>query len=203
MDPFDPSSPKNKAAMEHVRALLEFIGEDPAREGLRDTPMRVVKSFKEHFWGYTADPAEPLRKTFTEVEGYDELVLLTDIKVHSHCEHHMVPFVGVAHVGYIPNGRVAGLSKLARVVDIFSKRLQVQEKLTAQIAAAIQDALNPHGVAVVVQAQHFCMCHRGVQQPDAVTTTSKLYGVFLSNPAARAELYQLIAMRRNSQTSRA
>ena len=200
MDKFDPTSAENMQAMAHVRALLKFIGEDPDREGLRETPMRVIKSFQEHFAGYMADPMEPLRKTFTEVEGYDELVLLTDIKVHSHCEHHMVPFVGVAHVGYIPNGRVAGLSKLARVVEIFSKRLQVQEKLTAQIAAAIKDALQPHGVAVVVQAQHFCMCHRGVQQPDAVTTTSKLHGVFLSNPAARAELYQLIAMRRQSQS---
>jgi GTP cyclohydrolase IA len=200
MDPFDPNAPANREAMELVRRLLQYIGEDPEREGLRETPMRVVKAFREHFAGYQADPMEPLRKTFTEVEGYDELVLLTDIKVHSHCEHHMVPFVGVAHVGYIPNGRVAGLSKLARVVEIFSKRLQVQEKLTAQIARAIQDSLQPHGVAVVIQAQHFCMCHRGVQQPDAVTTTSKLHGVFLSSPAARAELFQLIAMRRHSQS---
>lgn len=200
MDTFDPTSAASREAMEHVRALLKYIGEDPEREGLRETPMRVIKAFREHFSGYQSDPTEPLRKTFTEVEGYDELVLLTDIKVHSHCEHHMVPFVGVAHVGYIPNGRVAGLSKLARVVDIFSKRLQVQEKLTAQIAGAIQQALQPHGVAVVIQAQHFCMCHRGVQQPDAVTTTSKLHGVFLSSPAARAELYQLIALRRPSQS---
>lgn len=200
MEPFDPDNPAAREAMQHVHALLQFIGEDPEREGLRDTPMRVIKSFHEHFWGYGADPMEPLRKTFTEVEGYDELVLLTDIKVHSHCEHHMVPFVGVAHVGYIPNGRVAGLSKLARVVDVFSKRLQVQEKLTAQIAGAINEALQPLGVAVVIQAQHFCMCHRGVQQPDAVTTTSKLHGIFLTNQAARAELFQLIAMRRNSGT---
>ncbi len=200
MQKFDPNSPATQEAMKHVTAMLKFIGEDPNREGLRETPLRVVKSMHEHFWGYGADPLEPLKKTFTEVEGYDELVLLTDIKVHSHCEHHMVPFVGVAHVGYIPNGRVAGLSKLARVVEIFSKRLQVQEKLTSQIAGAINDALQPQGVAVVIQAQHFCMCHRGVQQPDAVTTTSKLHGLFLSNPAARAELYQLIAMRRPSQS---
>ncbi len=200
MEPFDAQNPANQAAMKHVRALLEYIGEDPDREGLRETPMRVAKSFREHFWGYGADPMEPLSKTFSEVDGYDELVLLTDIKVHSHCEHHMVPFIGVAHVGYIPNGRVAGLSKLARVVDIFSKRLQVQEKLTAQIARAINDALQPTGVAVVIQAQHFCMCHRGVQQPDAVTTTSKLHGIFLTNPAARAELFQLIAMRRESKS---
>jgi GTP cyclohydrolase I len=184
--------PTPDEAMEHVRALLRFIGEDPAREGLLDTPKRVVKAMGEHFWGYGADPIEPLSRTFSEVEGYDELVLLSNIQVHSHCEHHMVPFVGVAHVGYIPNGRVVGLSKLARVVDIFSKRLQVQEKLTAQIAGAINDTLRPHAVGVVVQARHFCMCYRGVQQPNAITTTSKLYGTFLTNPAARAEFFQLI-----------
>jgi GTP cyclohydrolase I len=186
------SRPTPEQAMEHVRALLRFIGEDPAREGLLDTPKRVVKAMGEHFWGYGADPIEPLSRTFSEVEGYDELVLLSNIQVHSHCEHHMVPFVGVAHVGYIPNGRVVGLSKLARVVDIFSKRLQVQEKLTAQIAGAINDTLRPHAVGVVVQARHFCMCYRGVQQPNAITTTSKLYGTFLTNPAARAEFFQLI-----------
>ena len=181
--------------MDHVRAILRFIGEDPAREGLVDTPKRVVKAMSEHFWGYGADPMEPLARTFSEVEGYDELVLLSNIQVHSHCEHHMVPFVGVAHVGYIPNGRVVGLSKLARVVDIFSKRLQVQEKLTAQIANAINTTLRPHGVAVVIQARHFCMCYRGVRQPGAVTTTSKLHGSFLTNPAARMELFTLIGLK--------
>jgi GTP cyclohydrolase I len=184
--------PTPEQAMDHVRAILRFIGEDPAREGLIDTPKRVVKAMHEHFWGYGADPMEPLARTFGEVEGYDELVLLSNIQVHSHCEHHMVPFVGVAHVGYIPNGRVVGLSKLARVVDILSKRLQVQEKLTAQIAGAIHQALKPTAVGVVVQARHFCMCYRGVQQPNAITTTSKLYGTFLSNAAARAEFFQLI-----------
>jgi GTP cyclohydrolase I len=184
--------PTPEQAMHHVHELLRFIGEDPAREGLLDTPKRVVKAMHEHFWGYGADPIEPLSRTFSEVEGYDELVLLSNIQVHSHCEHHMVPFVGVAHVGYIPNGRVVGLSKLARVVDIYSKRLQVQEKLTAQIAGAIHDTLKPHAVGVVVQARHFCMCYRGVQQPNAITTTSKLYGTFLSNAAARAEFFQLI-----------
>jgi GTP cyclohydrolase I len=184
--------PTPEQAMDHVRAILRFIGEDPAREGLIDTPKRVVKAMHEHFWGYGADPMEPLARTFGEVEGYDELVLLSNIQVHSHCEHHMVPFVGVAHVGSIPNGRVVGLSKLARVVDILSKRLQVQEKLTAQIAGAIHQALKPTAVGVVVQARHFCMCYRGVQQPNAITTTSKLYGTFLSNAAARAEFFQLI-----------
>jgi GTP cyclohydrolase I len=186
------SCPTPEQAMDHVRAILRFIGEDPAREGLVDTPKRVVKAMAEHFWGYGADPMEPLARTFSEVEGYDELVLLSNIQVHSHCEHHMVPFVGVAHVGYIPNGRVVGLSKLARVVDIFSKRLQVQEKLTAQVAGAIQEALRPTAVGVVILARHFCMCYRGVQQPNAITTTSKLYGAFLSNAAARAEFFQLI-----------
>ena len=182
--------------MDHVRAILRFIGEDPSREGLVDTPKRVVKAMHEHFWGYGADPMEPVARTFSEVEGYDELVLLSNIQVHSHCEHHMVPFVGVAHVGYIPNGRVVGLSKLARVVDIYSKRLQVQEKLTAQVAAAIHDTLKPTAVGVVIQARHFCMCYRGVQQPNAITTTSKLYGAFLTNAAARAEFFQLIGTTR-------
>jgi GTP cyclohydrolase I len=185
-------APETAAAMAHIRALLCHIGEDPDREGLRDTPRRVVKAMEEHFWGYGQDPMEPLSRTFGEIEGYDELVLLQDIEIHSHCEHHMVPFVGKAHVGYIPNGRVVGLSKLVRVVDIFSKRLQVQEKLTAQIAGAIWQALQPHGVAVVIQARHFCMCYRGVRQPGAITTTSKLHGIFLSNPAARAEFFTLL-----------
>ena len=184
--------------MDHVRAILRFIGEDPSREGLVDTPKRVVKAMNEHFWGYGADPMEPLARTFSEVEGYDELVLLSNIQVHSHCEHHMVPFVGVAHVGYIPNGRVVGLSKLARVVDIYSKRLQVQEKLTAQIAQAIQSHLNPLGVAVVIECRHFCMCYRGVHQPRAWTTTSKLTGVFLKNMATREEFLRLIASRGRS-----
>ena len=187
--------PTPEQAMDHVRAILRFIGEDPAREGLVDTPKRVVKAMNEHFWGYGADPMEPLARTFSEVEGYDELVLLSNIQVHSHCEHHMVPFVGLAHVGYIPNGRVVGLSKLARVVDIYSKRLQVQEKLTAQIANAINTTLRPHGVAVVIQARHFCMCYRGVRQPGAVTTTSKLHGSFLTNPAARMELFTLLSLK--------
>ena len=191
----DMNSPDAKIAMANVRSLLSFIGEDPDREGLLDTPQRVVKAMYEHFWGYHADPLEPLQRTFGEIEGYDELVLLQDIEVHSHCEHHMVPFIGRAHVAYIPNGRVVGLSKLARVVDIYSKRLQVQEKLTAQIANAINTTLRPRGVAVVIQARHFCMCYRGVRQPAAVTTTSKLHGSFLTNPAARMELFTLLSLK--------
>ncbi len=191
----DMNSPDAKIAMANVRSLLSFIGEDPDREGLLDTPQRVVKAMHEHFWGYHADPFEPLQRTFGEIDGYDELVLLQDIEVHSHCEHHMVPFVGRAHVAYIPNGRVVGLSKLARVVDIYSKRLQVQEKLTAQIANAINTTLRPRGVAVVIQARHFCMCYRGVRQAAAVTTTSKLHGSFLTNPAARMELFTLLSLK--------
>ena len=183
-----------KAAMGHVRALLSFIGEDPDREGLLDTPKRVVKAMHEHFRGYSMDPAESLGRTFKEVEGYDQMVLLTDIDLQSHCEHHMVPFVGKAHVAYIPDGKVVGLSKLAKVVEIYSKRLQVQEKLTAQIANAIQEHLQPLGVAVVIQARHFCMCYRGVHQPRAWTTTSRLTGVFLENLATREEFLRLIAL---------
>ena len=186
-----------KAAMAHVRALLSFIGEDPDREGLLDTPKRVVKAMHEHFRGYSMDPAESLGRTFKEVEGYDQMVLLTDIDLQSHCEHHMVPFVGKAHVAYIPDGKVVGLSKLAKVVEIYSKRLQVQEKLTAQIANAIQEHLQPLGVAVVIQARHFCMCYRGVHQPRAWTTTSRLTGVFLENLATREEFLRLIALGRD------
>ena len=189
---FDPTTPANQEGMAHVKALLRHIGEDPEREGLLETPKRVIKAMTEHFAGYHEDPASHLEKTFEEVEGYDELVMVSDIELHSHCEHHMVPFVGLAHVAYIPNGRVVGLSKIARVVDSFAKRLQVQEKLTSQIANTIQSALNPQGVAVIIQCQHFCMCYRGVRKPGAWTTTSKLTGVFMTNPASRLELFTLI-----------
>ena len=188
----------DSTAMEHVRGLLKFIGEDPDRQGLRDTPKRVIGAMKDHFRGYTEDPASYLKKTFTEVDGYNELVLITDIELQSHCEHHMVPFVGKAHVAYIPDGRVVGLSKLARVVDAYAKRLQVQEKLTAQIADTIQSTLNPQGVAVILQCQHFCMCYRGVKKPGSWTTTSKLYGAFLENPASRMELLTLIGMKQEN-----
>jgi len=182
-------------AEEHIRGVLRFIGEDPEREGLLETPARVIRAFTEHYAGYLEDPEEHLKKTFTEVQGYDELVLVSDIQLHSHCEHHMVPFVGKAHVAYIPDGRVVGLSKLARVVDVYAKRLQVQEKLTAQIANAINVALKPQGVAVIIRCQHFCMCYRGVRKPGSWTTTSKLHGVFLNDPAARMELLTLIGMK--------
>ena len=186
----------DETAMQHVRGLLQYIGEDPDRQGLRDTPKRVIAAMRDHFRGYNEDPASFLSKTFTEVEGYNELVLITDIELHSHCEHHMVPFVGKAHVAYIPDGRVVGLSKLARVVDAFAKRLQVQEKLTAQIADTINNNLKPQGVAVILQCQHFCMCYRGVKKPGSWTTTSKLHGCFLKNAASRMELFTLIGMPR-------
>lgn len=184
------------AAEDCVRTILQYIGEDPDREGLLETPARVVRAMAEHFSGYQEDPSNHLATTFTEVGDYDELVLVSDIELHSHCEHHMVPFVGKAHVAYIPDGRVVGLSKLARVVDAYSKRLQVQEKLTTQIANCIQQALDPKGTAVIIQAQHFCMCYRGVRKPGSWTTTSKLTGAFLDEDATRKELMQLIAMER-------
>ena len=180
----------------HVRGMLSYLGENPDREGLLDTPARVVRAWNEHFGGYTMDPGEYLAKTFEEVGGYDELVLVSDIEVFSHCEHHIVPFVGKAHVAYIPNGRVVGLSKIARVVDVYAKRLQVQEKLTKQIAEALETHLAPQGVAVILQCQHFCMCYRGVKKPGSWTTTSKLYGAFLDNAASRMELFTLIGLKR-------
>lgn len=185
----------------HVRELLRLIGDDPSREGLLETPARYVRALEEHFAGYGQNPAEHLDRTFDEVQGYDELVLVSDIEVYSHCEHHMVPFVGKAHVGYIPKGRVVGLSKLARVVDVFAKRLQVQEKLTVQIAQAIEETLQPHGVAVVLQCQHFCMCYRGVRKPGSWTTTSRLRGIFLQDSAARIELLTLLGLRREIGSS--
>jgi len=196
VDDFDVDDEKNIKAMKLVRGLLEYIGEDVEREGLLETPARVLSSMAEHFAGYQENPREHLLKTFEEVEGYDEVVLVSDIEVHSHCEHHMVPFVGKAHVAYIPRDRVVGLSKLARVVEGYSKRLQVQEKLTMQIANAIEEVLDPKGVAVIIQCQHFCMCHRGIHKPDSWTTTSKLTGSFLKNPSSRLELFQLIGMQK-------
>jgi GTP cyclohydrolase IA len=191
-------SPQEVAdAEEHIRGVLRFLGEDVQREGLLETPARVVRAMSEHFGGYALDPSEYLAKTFEDVEGYDELVLVSDIEVFSHCEHHMIPFVGKAHVAYIPSGRVVGLSKLARVVDVFAKRLQVQEKLTKQIADAIQLHLQPQGVAVILQCQHFCMCYRGVKKPGSWTSTSKLHGLFLLDAAARMELLTLIGLKRD------
>ena len=182
-------------AMEHVRGLLKYIGEDLQRDGLRDTPRRVVTTMAEHFCGYQEDPAQYLMRTFDDAHGYRELVLVSDIELYSHCEHHMVPFVGKAHVAYIPNGRMVGISKLARVVDAYARRLQVQERLTAQIADAIHGVLQPQGTAVILQCQHFCMCYRGVKKPGSWTTTSRLHGSFMLNPATRSELFTLIGLK--------
>ena len=193
----DLTDDRAQEAMAHVRGLLQYIGEDPDREGLLRTPQRVIASLTEQFRGYHEDPRKLLSRTFSEVDGYNELVLISDIELYSHCEHHMVPFVGKAHVAYIPDGKVVGLSKIARVVDVFAKRLQVQEKLTAQIADTIWDVLKPQGVAVILQCQHFCMCYRGVKKPGSWTTTSKLRGCFLKNEASRLELLTLIGMKRN------
>jgi len=195
---FDINDPTNIEAMKHVRSLLSYLGDNPDREGLQETPARVLSAMHEHFSGYKEDPREHLSKTFKEAEGYDEVVLVSDIDIHSHCEHHMVPFVGKAHIAYIPRDRIVGISKLARVAEGYSKRLQVQEKLTMQIANAIDEELNPKGVAVIIQCQHFCMCHRGVHKPQSWTTTSKLTGAFLKNPSSRLELFQLIGMKKSS-----
>lgn len=188
--------PTEEEARAAVRTLLAYIGDDPEREGLRETPARVVRAMAEHYAGYDQEPETYLSKVFEEVAGYDDLVLVSDIEVMSHCEHHMVPFVGKAHVAYIPNGRVVGLSKIARVVDVYAKRLQVQEKLTAQIARALDHILKPQGVAVVIQCQHFCMCYRGVKKPESWTTTSKLLGAFMDEASTRMELLTLMGLPR-------
>ncbi|MFW5860363.1 MAG: GTP cyclohydrolase I FolE [Planctomycetota bacterium] len=198
MSLIDPDDPAHAEAMEHVRGLIRYLGDDPEREGLRRTPERVIAAMQDYFSGYAIDPLSYLERTFEDTDGYNQLVLMSDIEVYSHCEHHMVPFVGRCHVAYIPNGRVVGLSKIARVVDGYARRLQIQEKLTMQIANALQSALEPQGVAVIVEAQHYCMCYRGVKKPGAITTTSKLYGAFMDDPAARQELFTLLNIERRA-----
>ena len=163
---------------EAIRTIIQWTGEDPKREGLKSTPQRVVKAFKEYFKGYNEDPAEHLTKTFTEVEGYDDMVIEKNISIQSHCEHHMAPIIGVAHVAYIPLNKVVGLSKLARVVEAFSKRLQTQERLTMQVARTIMDGLQPRGVAVTIDAAHQCMTSRGVKKENTTTVTNYFLGAF-------------------------
>ena len=175
-----------------MRTLLRWIGEDPQREGLQETPQRVVKAFQEHFKGYLVDPADILRKTFDEVEGYDEMVVLRDISFESHCEHHLAPIIGRAHVAYLPVRRVVGISKLARVVEAFAKRLQIQERMTAQIADAIAEVLQPRGVGVVVEATHHCMTTRGIHKPGSLMVTSRLLGEFKTNPETRREFLAIV-----------
>ncbi|MDD3837365.1 MAG: GTP cyclohydrolase I FolE [Phenylobacterium sp.] len=175
-----------------VRTLIEWAGDDPSREGLLETPARVARAYRELFSGYDADPRAYLEKTFEEVGGYDELVVLTDIRVVSFCEHHMLPFLGRAHVGYLPRNRVVGISKLARVVNGFARRLQIQEKLTSEIAEAIQDILQPKGVGVVIQSEHSCMTMRGVNTPGSLLTTSTLLGEVRDDPRTRQEFLELV-----------
>ncbi|ACG79527.1 GTP cyclohydrolase I [Phenylobacterium zucineum HLK1] len=184
--------PSEAEALAAVRTLIEWAGDDPDREGLLDTPRRVVKSYKELFAGYETDPREYLQRTFDEVGGYDELVILKDIRVVSFCEHHMLPFLGKAHVGYLPRNRVVGISKLARVVHGFARRLQIQEKLTAEIAEAIQDILQPKGVGVVIVSEHSCMTMRGVNTPGSRLTTSHLLGEVRDDPRTRTEFFELV-----------
>lgn len=184
--------PSQKAAEEAVRTLLLWAGEDPDREGLLDTPKRVVKAYTEFYKGYTEDARAILSRTFEESEGYDEIITLKNVPFESHCEHHMVPFTGKVHIGYLPNKRVVGISKLARIVDVFAKRLQIQEKLTAQIAITINEVLQPKGVAVIVEATHQCMTTRGVHKDNVVMQTSKMLGRFRSDERTRNEFMQLI-----------
>jgi GTP cyclohydrolase I len=184
--------PTEEEALAAVRTLIEWAGDDPDREGLLDTPKRVVKSYRELFSGYETDPREYLQRTFDEVGGYDELVILKDIRVVSFCEHHMLPFLGKAHVGYLPRNRVVGISKLARVVHGFARRLQIQEKLTAEIAEAIQDILDPKGVGVVIVSEHSCMTMRGVNTPGSRLTTSHLLGEVRDDPRTRQEFFDLV-----------
>lgn len=184
--------PSREEAHEALRTLLAWLGEDPTREGLLETPDRVLRSYGEYFAGYQQDPAELLKKSFEELEGYSGPVVVRDIEVHSHCEHHMVPFTGRAHVAYLPNAKVVGLSKLARVVDAFARRLQIQERLTAQIARAIHDTLDAKAVAVVIACEHQCMATRGVKKRGAETITTQCLGLWQTDAQARTEVLRML-----------
>ena len=186
------SKPSREEAMDAVITMIAWAGDDPSREGLLETPKRVIKAYEEFFAGYDMDPDEILNKTFEEVAGYDEMIIIKDIRLESHCEHHMVPILGKAHLAYIPNNRVVGISKLARVVDVYGKRLQTQETMTAQIAESINRVLQPKGVAVVVDAGHQCMTTRGIHKTHATTITSQMLGVFRSDYRTRSEFMNLI-----------
>ena len=188
-----PARPGREEALAAVRTMIRWAGDDPAREGLLGTPDRVVRSFEQFFAGYAIDPDEILKRTFEEVDGYDEIVLLRDIRFDSHCEHHIMPIIGRAHVGYLPDKRVVGISKLARIVDAYARRLQIQEKMTAQIANTIEDVLQPQGVAVVIEATHQCMTTRGVNKPGSTMVTSRMLGRFRSDHRTRREFLSLIS----------
>jgi GTP cyclohydrolase I len=183
--------PSREEAERAVRTLIAYAGDDPEREGLRDTPKRVVGAYDEFFAGYRDDPIEVLSRTFDDVGGYDDIVMLRDIELNSHCEHHMVPFIGKAHIAYFPTDRVVGLSKLARVVEVFGRRLQTQETMTAQVAETIDRVLKPKGVAVMIEAVHQCMSMRGVRKPDVATITTQFTGIFKEDPAQQARFMQL------------
>lgn len=188
-----PPRPSRTEAEEAVRTLLLWAGEDPSREGLIDTPARVARAYEDWFGGYKVDPVRYLKRTFEEVEGYDEMIVLRDISFESHCEHHMAPIIGNAHVGYLPNSKVVGISKLARVVETFARRFQVQEKMTAQIANCIQDVLKPKGVGVVINASHQCMTTRGVHKDGVTMVTSQMLGLFRKDARTRSEFLNMIA----------
>ncbi|PMS15980.1 GTP cyclohydrolase I FolE [Trinickia dabaoshanensis] len=187
-----PARPSRDEAEQAVRVLLRWAGDDPAREGLLDTPARVVRAYEEFFKGYALDPREILARTFSEVEGYDEMVVLKDIRFESYCEHHMVPIIGRAHVAYLPNHRVVGISKLARLVDAFAKRLQIQEKMTVQIADTLNDILQPKGVGVILEAAHQCITTRGVHKAGVQMVTSRMLGSFRDDPSTRREFLAIV-----------
>ncbi|KKJ77440.1 GTP cyclohydrolase [Kiloniella litopenaei] len=186
------NSPSREEAMQAVKTLISWAGDDPNREGLIDTPKRVINAYKEFFAGYGMNPDEILARTFEEVEGYDEMVIIKNVRLESHCEHHIVPILGKAHVAYIPDKRVVGISKLARLVDVYAKRLQTQETLTAQIADTLERVLKPRGVAVVIDAGHQCMTTRGIHKTETSTVTSRMLGLFRKDPRTRAEFMNLI-----------
>jgi GTP cyclohydrolase I len=184
--------PSRKDAEEAVRTLIRWAGDDPAREGLVDTPKRVAAAYEEFFRGYGQDPDDQLKRTFEEIDGYDEIVVLRDIRFESHCEHHLAPIIGVAHVAYLPHKRVVGISKLARLVEVYAKRMQIQEKMTAQIANSIEGILQPKGVAVVIEAAHQCMTTRGVHKPGVTMVTSRMLGAFRDDATTRREFLAMI-----------
>ena len=187
-----PSDRPDRAEVEAaIRTLIEWTGDDPDRDGLAETPSRVARAFEEFFAGYGQDPIEILQKTFEEIEGYDEMIALRGIRFESHCEHHMAPIIGQAWVAYVPNGRVVGISKLARVVEVYARRLQIQEKMTAQIANTINDVLKPQGVGVIIKASHHCMTTRGVNKPESDLVTSRMLGCFRDNPLTRQEFLSM------------
>ena len=192
------TKPSQDEAIEAVKTLIRWAGDNPEREGLSETPKRVIKSYKDFFSGYELDAREILSKQFKEVAGYDEMIILKNIRLESHCEHHMVPFIGNAHVGYLPRKKVVGLSKLARLVEVFAKRLQIQEKLTAQIANAIDEVLQPKGVGVIIEASHLCVSTRGIHKHESKMVTSRMLGSFRNDQATRKEFLDLIGFNKST-----